>query len=286
MQESPAGVEKSPSVDLDGQRLTAKSTVESVPINVAPSPSSGPPAPPKSPLIDSPRKSSRVPVSKVQLTMEMCKGRLSDLGDGLHFRTMCLSNLGLDFLGANILKFKLINNLNIAHNNITSLGKHIGQLENLLKVDVSHNRLTKAFDFTSAGMLQYADFSHNRIEDVDNASNHKYLRELNLSHNNIDDIRALSRLKQLKSLNLSYNELRQAEGLEDLPLLKLDLSSNKLQNVFDVVKLKFLLVLDISNNQISDIKPLVEANLVSFIKNRSKVTFIQLNVHMNKLYNF
>ena len=74
-----------------------------------------------------------------------------------------------------------------------------------------------------------------------------------------------SRLKQLKSLNLSYNELRQAEGLEDLPLLKLDLSSNKLQNVFDVVKLKFLLVLDISNNQISDIKPLVEANLVSFI---------------------
>ena len=79
-------------------------------------------------------------------------------------------------------------------------------------------------------------------------------------------------MKQLKSLNLSYNELRQAEGLEDLPLLKLDLSSNKLQNVFDVVKLKFLLVLDISNNQINDIKPLVEANLVSFIK---KALFFQ-----------
>lgn len=86
---------------------------------------------------------------------------------------------------------KLSSPISKAHNNITSLGKHVGQLENLLKIDVSHNRLTKAFDFTSAGMLQYADFSHNRIEDVDNASNHKYLRELNLSHNNIDDIRAL-----------------------------------------------------------------------------------------------
>ena len=61
---------------------------------------------------------------------------------------------------------------------------------------------------------------------------------------------------------MSNNELRQAEGLDDLPLLKLDLSSNKLQNVFDVLKLKFLLVLDISNNQITDIKPLVKANLV------------------------
>ncbi|CAN0399798.1 unnamed protein product, partial [Hapterophycus canaliculatus] len=83
------------------------------------------------------------------------------------------------------------------------------------------------------------------------------IRELDLSSNDLGEVpSAIFACRSLKTLLLSYNSLSDVSGLPWAALSKLeglDLSSNRLRTLGDVVLMTWLRRLNLENNEISPV---------------------------------
>jgi Leucine-rich repeat (LRR) protein len=114
----------------------------------------------------------------------------------------------------------------------------------LLYLNVSNNEIEKLFDFLTPYNLKEANFSFNKITEIGNLANFHYLQTLELNSNltyfitkfkgaysinfyfqdnKIQKIEGLEFCQRLKNLNLAHNLIRKIEGLDNLPLVNLDL---------------------------------------------------------------
>jgi Leucine-rich repeat (LRR) protein len=119
----------------------------------------------------------------------------------------------------------------------------LSELPFLLSLNVSQNKIEKLFDFLPPYNLKEASFSFNQINEIGNLSNFHYLQTLELNSNNstfisrflklkdfffeidnkITKIEGLEYCQRLKVLNLGHNLIEKIEGLDNLPLITLDL---------------------------------------------------------------
>lgn len=101
------------------------------------------------------------------------------------------------------------------------------------------------------------------------------LEDLNLGFNNVDSLGSLKNLPNLQVLLLNDNQLSDLQSLfwaSVNNLRELDLSSNKINNITDLIPLKNLEKLSLKKNQIVDITPLAE-----------KVTLRELDLSSNQI---
>jgi hypothetical protein len=105
------------------------------------------------------------PVS--QLTTDeqkMYKEGLCDLGKTFNnarhaFLTLQLPSKNLDEING-INKFRFLQNVYVSNNNLTNL-ECLSALKHLVRLDATHNRITKMLDFAPPACLDYVDYSHN-----------------------------------------------------------------------------------------------------------------------------
>jgi len=263
MDEGPVDERRKTNTDLDGQKLTVTNTTSEA-LNVTREPT---------PTQRCTSRISKGAESKHNLPIDLAKQHLSDLGPGLFYRALDLNKQNLEYLGSNILNFKLICRLDVSNNHLSALGPHISKLSNLSDLNASNNKLTRAFDFGNGCSLQRVNFSNNNIEEVDLAGGHKHLRFLDLSNNMISDVRGLSQCRQLRNLNLSNNDIRSAEGLETLPITSLNLEGNKMENLDGCSNLSKLITLNVSKNRLSTLN----------LFNTSNAPIQELNVANNNI---
>lgn len=175
----------------------------------------------------------------------------------------------------------------------------LSELPFLLTLNVSHNKIEKLFDFLPPYNLKEASFSFNQIKEIGNLSNFHYLQSLELNSkswintelviliqkfyvifyaldNRIERIEGLEYCQRLKNLNLAHNNIKKIEGLDNLPLVTLDLRSNQIKKIEGLDGLKFLRTLTLAENYLRSLKGIPQ-NL-EFLENldveNNKVKFV------------
>merc|ERR1712131_322324 len=197
---NPLETDQNSDLDLDCQKLIpSEATI--TPLDVAPSQGSRSVTPKK--------RSSSIDRSKETLTFEMGKTNLSELDRNFHYRKLNLESKGLKILGEQLTRFNLISELDVSHNEIMSLGSEMSELKNLIFLNASNNKLTKAFDWGTDTVLTEVNFSNNKIEELVKLLRQKSLRKLDLSMNHVP----------LFDLNLANNKMETIQGCSNLPNL-------------------------------------------------------------------
>jgi protein phosphatase 1 regulatory subunit 7 len=96
----------------------------------------------------------------------------------------------------------------------------------IVKLNLTHNRITEIAGLDNLENLEIIDLSYNRITEIKGLDNLLNLKELNLSHNHLREIKGLDNLMNLERLCLSNNKFT-INGLGHLVNLKrLNLSGN------------------------------------------------------------
>ncbi|KAF9970796.1 hypothetical protein BGZ73_006425 [Actinomortierella ambigua] len=104
------------------------------------------------------------------------------------------------------------------------------QMDGLIRLDMSHNRLQRIdFKWSKLQRLEYFNASHNQIEQLDNLESLTGLIHANLGHNAIEDISLVHPLKRLRILNLTQNRLVQFDAKPFPNLKTLYLDDNRLE---------------------------------------------------------
>jgi len=157
---------------------------------------------------------------------------------------------------------KLIQRLDLSHQNLQMIPAEINFLVNLQRLDLSHNNLTEAPDLDANTQLQIADLSYNRIERRPSFLDHPHLKRINLSYNQLKKPPYLGKLPELISLDLSHNLLTRcprfssdtelSRGLYP-NLLFVQLEFNSLREIStDIADLMPSCVVRLKNNPFSD----------------------------------
>jgi Leucine-rich repeat (LRR) protein len=145
--------------------------------------------------------------------------------------------------------------LDVSGNAITHLN---GIPSSLRGLQISKNALSSIVAWEGLRNLQFLDISGNRnIENLDGFSRLHHLHHLVAKNCSITNMDGIQHLDCLMDIDLSGNKLTAVDFRDTgLLLLKhLDLSSNCLEQLSHIDRLKHLLMLDVSNNKLSEITP-------------------------------
>ncbi|CAL6061984.1 leucine-rich_repeat domain-containing protein [Hexamita inflata] len=145
--------------------------------------------------------------------------------------------------------------LNISSNQINDyyVLKYLPGLTNL---DAQNNRITITSFLKQMKQLQILNLNKNKIESVNDLKFLVNITRLNLNSNNIEDITCLSKLKDLRELHLFKNRIVDISVVRNFrKLVILDVSKNKVINI-DALQNLYLVKLNVSHNYISDFSPL------------------------------
>jgi len=231
-----------------------------------------------------------------------------------------LSGINKNAFGWNILKkffdffetFESIRNLDLKDNRITEIPTSIGNLKNLVYLNLSYNDLQVLPE--SVGLLRnlrYLILSHNKITDLPcSIANLTHLKILDLRHNILNtipnEINSLTNLlnldlhgnqfENLLNVNLDLKGLKRLDlGLNRVKILPqwlinseslkiLNLGSNNIILDFGLLqKLKFLAVLNISDNNLKNVPGNVELMKSLKVLNLSNNQLISLPQELRSL---
>ena len=191
------------------------------------------------------------PLDKVnEISMDSCAIEVKDgnvIGIGLY-------NCGLANFPEPILKFKLLQKLNLADNKLETIPETISELYKLKKLDLSINKLNSIPE--SIGKLEFLknlELDQNQLEIVPKSiGNLKNLKKLNLSENKLQNLpNTIGNLISLKKLNLKENQLKHIpESIGELTNIEsLIFGNNNLSQLpWTIWKLKNLNFLHLDNN--------------------------------------
>ena len=146
-----------------------------------------------------------------------------------------------------------LRNLDLSHNNLTTIPKQISVLENIVVLNLSHNEieLLPTELFTACTGLQHLDLSHNKLQSLQiQFIRLSRLQHLDLSSNPMENYifrRAFERLTKLQFLNLSNT----GRFFLETP----DQTSGLHTNIHSLNRLVDLRDLDLSNNPLTKIPP-------------------------------
>lgn len=140
---------------------------------------------------------------------------------------------------------------------LTRFPHHINELQSLLSLHLSNNKIKSLPPFLKLKNLLVLDMDNNKLEFLPKTINFlSSLTELNVSANNLRTLpNEITQLKNLKTLYLRNNKLEKLPlKIEELQLLEvLDLSLNRLQLVpMSLYKMKNLKHLYLSGNPLSE----------------------------------
>lgn len=126
--------------------------------------------------------------------------------------------------------------LNLACRSICVID-HLGGFENLVKLKLDNNKISKIENLSRLVNLETLDLSFNEIRKIDNLHSLAKLRDLNLFSNRIESIENLQKNTELQMLSLSNNEISELSEVEDLRLFKqlrvLNLAGNPIADLED-----------------------------------------------------
>ena len=135
----------------------------------------------------------------------------------------------------------------------------------------------------------------NDIKTIENVAKNKYLKVLILHHNQISKIHNLEENRYLENLDLSFNNIEIVEGLDWLPLQKLNMMGNKIRNITGLENLNLLLDLNLSRNFITKLKGLqrltnlrylyISSNNISRAKQVAYITELPFLTDVDFCYN-
>lgn len=133
----------------------------------------------------------------------------------------------------------------------------IGGCKNLLRLDLSKNRIDAFGGCINCYSLTFLNLSNNLITEIPkDISLLKGLITLNISYNQISDLGPLSALESLKSLIATGNQIKTTKPLRKLTLLNtLILSKNEINDVSGLEKLILLNKLSLSHNKLTEFSP-------------------------------
>ncbi|CAD8088768.1 unnamed protein product [Paramecium primaurelia] len=203
------------------------------------------------------------------ITIELVMAKLDDGG-----KTLRLNILGITEINQCIKDYmKLVQTLELHHNllkridNIDSAilenlgvsnneleGVHKIQLQKLLKLDLSFNKIIGLI--LGNKLIQHLNLENNKLCKIDFLNNLKDLKYLNLGGNLIEKVDFLVFNVQLEELNIRRNKISTLKGsFSNTKKLKiLDASNNQINDTQFIDTITELEELNLSNNQISVLK--------------------------------
>ncbi|VXB20405.1 conserved hypothetical protein [Flavobacterium sp. 9AF] len=202
-----------------------------------------------------------------------------------------LVECGLRNIPNSISNLKGLKELNLRGLDLQSFPEVITQLENLEVLEISNSLIKLPNSFGNLKKLKKLNLDNSLNHGDKQESKYlkpipeiigtfEHLEELSLNSCGVFDITPITSLKKLKKLSLRYStlkncdafssfscledlnlstsyELKDLEGLKDLHLKKLDLSSNYMKSIEVIATLNFLETLDIENcRYINDFNPI------------------------------
>lgn len=160
------------------------------------------------------------------------------------------------------LEWLSLNSNPIKDGDLTSLSG----LTNLIELGLNSNGISNILPLKSLTNLTYINLNNNNLTDITALSSLVELNKLNLANNSITDITTLEKLKKIEWLSLSGNTIEDISTLSKLTKLsELGVGSNKVGNV-DALKNLPLITLNLKSNKINDTVSSKTYNLPSIFK--------------------
>lgn len=181
--------------------------------------------------------------------------------------------------------YKNLQDLNLSNAKIQSLAP-LKDLHTLHSLDASNNEITEVLDFETpdgsvletawtggecyiGSNLIKANLSNNRIFKIRDLSCFKSLIHLDLSNNRIQEIgNNLLHLEKMITLNLSNNNLKTCDGMPQL-VQKVDLSGNALTELSPLSNLIDLKTVNVDKNRLTSLDELSECPFLQEISAKS-----------------
>eukprot|EP00943_MAST-04B_sp_MAST-4B-sp1_P002235 g2235.t1 len=181
--------------------------------------------------------------------------------------------------------YKNLQDLNLSNAKIQSLAP-LKYLHTLHSVDASNNEITEVLDFETpdgsvldtawtdgecyiGSNLIKANLSNNRIFKIRDLSCFKSLTHLDLSNNRIQEIGSnLLQLEKIVTLNLSNNNLKMCDGIPQL-VQNLDLSANALTELSPLSNLIDLKTINVDKNRLTSLDELSECPFLQEVSAKS-----------------
>ena len=184
--------------------------------------------------------------------LDMSNNRLTYIEDNFCWslsglKTLNLSGNFIKYIPRSIRYMRHLQELNLSKNEITLIPNEFMYLKYLKKFDVSWNKIQIIVPhiFNNLSYLEELYCNDNLLTNIENINNYRVfdsilnLRILDLSHNHFQDFLTFNQLHKLEKLNVSYNRLRNIFGLDICEhLTEIDCSNN----IFKEVPYCFLLL--------------------------------------------
>jgi len=111
----------------------------------------------------------------------------------------------------------------------------LGELKNLVALNLGHGRIQKIENLDGVDQLKELKLPGNKIREMEGLDSLEELEWLDLKHNNIDEIKGIEHNNKLWYLNLNQNEVKKIPDLSSFTnLTNLNLSHNDLDDTLDV----------------------------------------------------
>lgn len=135
--------------------------------------------------------------------------------------------------------------------------KGIGNLVNLVDIDLAHNAIRDTGPLESLHHLEVLDLGYNDISRPSLGGLRATLLSLNMDHNRVESLAWVEDVPRLESLSVSHNRIDAIARLAVLEGLRtLRLGSNDIADIGSLRGLTRLEILNLENNRISDVEPL------------------------------
>ena len=180
-----------------------------------------------------------------------------------NLKVLNLSGNRLKFIPSSIRYMINLQCLSFAKNELTSIPNELIYVKYLKKLNISWNKiqLIEPNIFSELFSLEELYCNNNLLTNLENINNYRVfdsiinLKILDLSHNLFQDFLVFRQLQSLEKINVSYNKLRNIYGLNFCEkLVEIDCSNNSIKEFPDeFLSIKSLYKLNISNNELNDL---------------------------------